>query len=68
MIYLKWLKWAWIVTLFATIAYSTYIYIDDGLSWMIVTLLAIEVSAGPSVFYKNTRNSFRVWNLMLEKK
>ena len=50
--YLKWLKWAWIVNLVATIAYSTYIYIDYGFSWMIVAQLAIVISAGPSVFYK----------------
>ena len=52
--YLKWLKWAWMVTLAATIAYSTYIYIDDGFSWMIVAQLAIVISAGPSVFYKKS--------------
>ena len=52
--YLKWLKWAWIGTLVATIAYSTYIYIDDGFSWMIVAQLAIVISAGPSVFYKKS--------------
>ncbi len=50
--YLKWLKWVWIVTLLATIAYSTYIYTDDGFNWMIVVQLAIVISAGPSVFYK----------------
>ena len=50
--YLKRLKWVWIVTLVATIAFSTYIYIDDGFSWMIVAQLAIVISAGPSVFYK----------------
>ncbi len=50
--YLKCLKWAWIFTFVATTAYSTYIYIDDGFSWMIVAQLAIVISAGPSLFYK----------------
>jgi hypothetical protein len=50
--YLKWLKWAWIATFVATIAYSTCIYIDEGFSWMIVAQLAIVNSVGPSLFYK----------------
>jgi len=61
--YLKWLKWWKIVTLIATIVYSIYIYIDDCFNWMIITQLAIIISAGPSVFYKKpSRNIFKVWN------
>ena len=66
--YLKWLKWDWIITLVSTTVYSIYIYIDDGFSWMIVTQLAIVISAGPAYFNRNPRNSFRVCGIRCWRK
>ncbi len=49
---LKWLKWAWIVLLVATIIYSIYNYIENGFSWLAIAQLLIVLGAGTGIFYK----------------
>ena len=49
--YFKWLKWAWIIILVATIIYPIYNYIENSFSWVTIVQLIIVLGAGPGLFY-----------------